>query len=299
MSGLIEHARSQATLIDIDKIHVLNPRARSQKSFRDLTANMVDVGMKRPITVTPNRSGGAGKDYDLICGQGRLEAFQASGRSQIWAFIIEADEEQALIMSLVENLARRQHRPLDILKAIEILRDQGYAGAAIARKTGLSSQYVSDVLVLISKGEERLLIAVEEGKIPTRLAAAIAQGSIEEQRALHEAYESGQLRGNKIIVAKKILDRRRTFGPQLERRIPGTSHRLTGTDVVKAFDAEMARKRLLIQKADSVNAKLIFVTEALRTLMQDENFANLLRAESLITVPKELANRINQRERHA
>jgi ParB family chromosome partitioning protein len=43
---------------------------------------------------------------------------------------------------LVENLARRQHRAIDLLHDIEGLKRRGYSDAAIARKTDLTTEYV-------------------------------------------------------------------------------------------------------------------------------------------------------------
>ncbi len=290
--------KSDARLIDIDRINILNPRARNQKVFREIATNMTEVGMKRPITVMPSRSGAPGKDYDLVCGQGRIEAFQACGQTQIWALVIDATAEQGMIMSLVENLARRQHRSLDLLKGVQLLQQEGYSALEIARKTGLAEGYVYDVLGLMSKGEERLLAAAEEGKIPMYLAVRIAQSPEEEQRALHEAYESGQLRGQRLLEAKKLLDRRRSRGKKLksETRTGRKSGVMTGADVVKAFDQEMDRKRILIAKAESVSTRMMFVVEALRRLLTDENYMTLLRAENLHTMPKDLALRVAERE---
>ncbi len=92
---------------------------RNQKIFRSIVENIGNVGLKRPITV---REGSAvqDKDYDLICGQGRMEAFIQMGKKTIPAIVVDATEEEALIMSLVENLARRQHRTMDLLQAVEI-----------------------------------------------------------------------------------------------------------------------------------------------------------------------------------
>ena len=128
-------AEQQVQLIPIDRINILNPRERNKKIFREITANIAEIGLKRPITVTPCKSGAVGKDYDLICGQGRIEAFMACGQKEIPAIVVEASEEQALIMSLVENLARRQHRPTDLMQGIEILQKQGYGAKEIAAKT--------------------------------------------------------------------------------------------------------------------------------------------------------------------
>jgi ParB family transcriptional regulator, chromosome partitioning protein len=44
-----------------------------------------------------------------------------------------------------------------------------------------------------------------------------------------------------------------------------------------------------------VQARLVFVTEAMRKLLADDNFVTLLRAEALETLPKNLAMRIDVR----
>jgi ParB family chromosome partitioning protein len=49
----------------------------------------------------------------------------------------------------------------------------------------------------------------------------------------------------------------------------------------------------LIRKAEGTRNKLIFMTEAVRKLLADDNFVTLLRAESLDTLPKNLAARID------
>jgi hypothetical protein len=51
-------------------------------------------------------------------------------------------------MSLVENLARHQHRALDLLRDIRGLKERGYSGAEIARKIHPSLKYVRGVLRL-------------------------------------------------------------------------------------------------------------------------------------------------------
>ena len=40
----------------------------------------------------------------LVCGQGRLEAFQSLGQREIPALVVEADSDDCLVMSLVENV---------------------------------------------------------------------------------------------------------------------------------------------------------------------------------------------------
>lgn len=54
----------------------------------------------------------------------------------------------------------------------------------------------------------------------------------------------------------------------------------------------MARQKLIVKKAEFANQRLLFVGGAMRELLADENFINLLRAEGLDTLPKYLAERV-------
>lgn len=279
-------------MIPIDRINILNPRIRNKKIFDDITHNIVQVGLKRPITVTACHSKQMDKDYDLICGQGRLEAFAAVGQTQIPAFVIDTTHEEALIMSLVENLARRQHRSLDLLQGIALLQKQGYEPETIAQKTGLSGEYVKNILNLLERGEERLVTAAEAGHIPLSVAVDIALAGPDDQRALQEAYESKKLRGKKLMIAKRLLEARRRRGKVARSGSQGPRNRqspsLSANDVLKVYQKEVDRKRLLTRKADAVNNKLLFVIEAMRRLLKDDGFSTLLRAESMTSMPKQL-----------
>ena len=106
----------QVTLIPTDRIRVLNRR-----TFEAMVENIARIGLNRPITVSP-RAGTDPQDYDLVCGQGRLEAFIELKQDRIPAIVIEADESDCLVMSLVENCARWQHNPIDLMREIGALR---------------------------------------------------------------------------------------------------------------------------------------------------------------------------------
>jgi len=61
---------------------------------------------------------------------------------------------------------------------------------------------------------------------------------------------------------------------------------------VRAYQNEVERQKLMVKKAELVQQRLLFVTQALRQLLGNENFTNLLRAESLDTLPQYLAERV-------
>jgi len=289
-------ASQTVQMIPIDRINILNPRVRNQKLFAEFRGNISKVGLKRPITVTPCHSRAEGKDYDLVCGQGRIEAFMACGQSHIPALVVDASEQDALVMSLVENMARRKHRAIELYHGIELLVEQGYGSEAISKKTGLSHEYTSAVMNLLKRGEERLLAAVEAGHMPISLAIRISENPEDEQRALQEAYESKQLRGNRLLHARRLIEIRRRSGKQnrsgprsiAQKAAKDSSSTTNVRDIMKAYQKEVDRKLIMVRKAEMADMQMVFIIEALRELLKEENFKNLLKVEGLQSVPKPL-----------
>ena len=185
-------------MVPIDRIEILNSRDRNEKVFSEIVDNIRDIGLKKPITVTP-REGDDGKPkYLLVCGEGRLNAFSLLGEDHIPALVVNVSDEDALIMSLAENIARRGYRPLEILSDIEALRKRGHNADDITAKTGLSAKYVKDIVFLLDQGEVRLIEGVQRGTIPLTTALEIAKAKDDDEQLgelLQEAYEDGQLKG--------------------------------------------------------------------------------------------------------
>jgi ParB family chromosome partitioning protein len=279
-------------LIPINRITVVSPRVRNKKIFKEIVANIAQVGLKRPITVT-QRDNSENPQYDLVCGQGRLEAYQALGETEIPALVIEAGAEDSAVMSLVENFARRQHRAIDLLHDIQGLKKRGYDEPEIARKTGLSLEYVKAVIGLLENGEHRLLRGVESGHVPVSVAVEIAGAADADiQDILQQAYEKKLLRGRKLITAKRLIEQRRRRGKGFRGGSQTRQHPVSSASLIRAYREDVDRKRVLIRKANTTRDRLIFVTEAMRKLFAEENFITLLRAEGLDTLPKNLATRI-------
>lgn len=279
-------------LIPVASITVLNPRARNRRVFGELVASISHLGLKKPITVSA-RPDGSG--YDLVCGQGRLEAFAELGQAEIPAVVIEAVAEDCYVMSLVENLARRQHSPLELMGQIGALKQRGYSLAEIAAKTDLSPEYVWAICHLIENGEERLLKAVERCEMPHTIAIEIARARESEvQQALMDAYESKSMPGNQVVAIRRIIEQRNRLGKTM-RGAPGATSprkRVTADGLIRAYRKETDRQKLLIRKATVARGRLEFVVQALANLLADDVFPVLLRAEGLPTMPRPLAERI-------
>ncbi|APY15184.1 chromosome partitioning protein ParB [Brucella sp. 10RB9214] len=280
--------------VPIERIRILNPRVRSKKTFAGVVESIATVGLKRPITVAEASSDEQGPRYDLICGQGRIEAFMALGETHIPAMIVAAPETDRYLMSLVENLARRQHSSQDLLSAVQVLSDRGYTAVQIGQKTGLDPSYTQGILQLLRAGEERLITAVEKGWLPLSLAVEIARSSeADVQIAMMEAYEAGTLKGDQLLKVRRLIDKRKAFGQKYQKAIPRTDKPMTAARLAQTFQEEVRRQRLAIQKADVAEQRLLFVVSAMRKLHSEEHFRTLLRAEGIVDMPKPLADRLS------
>ena len=286
-------------MVPVAMIDVLNTRERNRKVFQEIVSNIKSIGIKKPITVTPRAQPDGNTRFLLVCGEGRLNALKELGEEAIPAVVVDVADEEAYLMGLVENAARRRYRPIELFSGIAQLLAAGYDTKAIAAKTGLTLKYVQGVTTLMQRGEERLLVGVSRGDIPLNAAMAIIGAADDDravQSALQEAYDAGTLRGRQLTAARRVIDRRKALGRSVAKNARRGNEELTTSNLVRTYQNEVERQRLIVRKAEATQQRLMFVISALRRLMSDENFINLLRAEGLDTLPKNLADlmRVNR-----
>jgi ParB family transcriptional regulator, chromosome partitioning protein len=277
----------QNQIIDIliAEIHIANPRHRDKLVFEKIVNNIDQVGLKKPITVYERKVPVDGMRYDLVCGQGRIEAFLALGETKIPALIVDAPKEERFLMSLIENIARRPPGENDIVREIRALRDRKYSSKDIATKLGLHFTYISEIVRLFEHGELELIRAVEAGRIPLTVAASIAKGDSKEiQRVLADAYESGELRGERLLRVRRLINRRykkvRGMKPDKEPR-----KALSVDSIVREYQEHTRQQRELVTRARTVHERLLILVTSVSRLLADEHFATLLRAENMDTLP--------------
>jgi len=281
----------QIRMIPIDRITVVNPRSRGRDKFKQIVANISTLGLKKPITVAERPSNNGSPRYDLVCGQGRLEAYQMLGEQEVPAFVVEATKEELLLMSLAENLARRAYKSSELMREISALKERGHTYAQIAKLTDLAPSYVKGIVRLVNKGEDGLIRAVEKHQIPLNIAVTIASSDHDDvQEALREAYEKSTLRGKELLRARKLIEERRARN---ERTANGRKPAAitTGT-LMKRYQEEVSKQRREINKAKVAETRLLFVCSALKKLLQDASFVAVLRTEALDEMPQVLAGQL-------
>ncbi|WP_175905698.1 MULTISPECIES: ParB/RepB/Spo0J family partition protein [Burkholderia] len=285
----------QVVMIPVNAITVINPRIRSKKTHREVTESIQRVGLKRPIEVRrwpndPDR-------YALVCGQGRLESFKILGQTEIPAIILDIDEKTGLMMGVVENVARRNPLASEMLAQVDALRKKGYSDAEVGKKIGYTASWVNMVGTLLERGEKRLLAAAEAGHISLHLAIEISRASdAEAQHLLLEAVNSGEIRGKKVVVIRRILDQRARIGKGTSEQ-PGRNvkrKKLSPEDLMRMYQRDADRHKVIQLKAERVSTSLLVVNEIFKQLFSDPEFVNVVKAEGLGTVPQPLVEAANR-----
>jgi ParB family chromosome partitioning protein len=279
--------------IPISAILITNPRSRNRMKWMEIVASIRAVGLKRPITVslrsepTPD-----GKRFDLVCGQGRIEAFAELGESTIPAIVTHVSREDQFLMGLVENLARKKSSNHDILREVKLLRARGYNSEVIATKLGLDRVFIYGLVHLIERGEESLVEHVEAGRLPISVAIEIARGDDHAvSLALSEAYQSGQLRGAKLTTVRKLVAARTK--QQSSKHDGGDNKRqISPRTLVRAYEQTVQEQQAIATKATKAQDRILLLCSVFRQLLQDQNFVEILRAEHLSEMPEKLSQRL-------
>ncbi|MGJ7610680.1 MULTISPECIES: plasmid partitioning protein RepB C-terminal domain-containing protein [unclassified Variovorax] len=286
-------------MIPIHLIHVLNPRTRNRQQHRRVVENIQAVGLKRPIMLSRQSMRDGSVRYDLICGQGRLEAFQALNQQEIPAFVTDASQEECMLMSLVENIARVQHRPIDLMREVGSLKQRGFSDSQIAEKIGVTPSWVNMINGLLERGEEKLLAAVETGMIPLSMATTIARSGAEIQDLLSDAYEQG-FKGRKLSVLRRLLEQRAKRAKSIGNAPLGRAgkrKKLTPLELRRIFEREAENQRLAAKRAEFTHDRLIFAMQAFKDILRNKQFVSILRSHKLDSLPVLLNERMASGER--
>lgn len=273
----------QIHMIKISDIKVVIPRSRNKLRHSEITESIDTSRLRKPITV--RRIVDKKYQFALICGQGRLESLTALGEELTPAIVLDIDENKAYIMSLVENMARVVPRAGEQFQRIKEMTEQGLTNKEISNSTGLSLHWITSLTMLISKGENKLLSAVESGSIPISLAVEIARVDFEGgQELLIKAFDKGLIKHKDVGKIREILDSRdeglkgylnNNFGITKKKK------KMTTDELKKIYQDNISQHRKIKNKAEYVEMKLLIANQIFKELVNDEEFLRILDEESL------------------
>src|SRR5579863_1121844 len=125
-----------------------NPRRTfSNAELDELVASLRERGIIQPIIARPVR--GTVDAYEIIAGERRWRAAQRAGLHEVPVVIIEATDDEALQLAIIENVQRANLNPLEEAEGYRaLIRDFSHSQDDVARLVGKSRSYVANTLRL-------------------------------------------------------------------------------------------------------------------------------------------------------
>lgn len=134
---------------------------QDEEALNELAASIKVAGVIQPIVVRPTSSG----RYQLMAGERRWLASQRAGKTTIPAIVRQASDEQAMEITIIENLQREDLNPMEQARAYDRLsREFGLTQEQIAQRTGKDRPSVANFLRLMKLPAE-VQTAIEEGSL--------------------------------------------------------------------------------------------------------------------------------------
>jgi ParB family chromosome partitioning protein len=183
---------------------------QSEEGLTVLAASLHRYGQINPVRVRPvlEKPG----FYKLIYGYRRVEAAYRLGWTTIEATVDKVGDEQALMLSLIENMVREEMNPLDIAKAIKrLMVITRLSARELARRGLMSKSRISQFLGLLDDPEP-VQRAIQSGDLSERQARALRR--VIKDVGVHLVDSEGD---NKVIskgghnvarekIANKVID---------------------------------------------------------------------------------------------
>ncbi len=176
--------------LDVDLIDRNPYQTRShvdEAALQELADSIKATGVLQPITVRAVPGG----RYQLIAGERRWLASQRAGKTTVPSIVRQVSNEQAMEMTIIENLQREDLNPIEQARAFERLsREFGLTQEQISVRTGKERSSVANFLRLLrlpepvqaylsgghlSLGHAKALMALDSPESVTKIAGLVME----------------------------------------------------------------------------------------------------------------------------
>jgi ParB family chromosome partitioning protein len=259
--------RQGAGYIPITAIRANQQPTRSE-SRPELLQELVDsikaTGVIQPLIVRPVP--GFPHQFEVVAGERRFRAAQLAGLNSIPAIIREFNDQEAIAISLIENIQREELSPADEARALKrLIEEFALTHEQVAHAIGRSRATVSNLLRLldlpaevttmmesrtISMGHARALLSIEDDEERVRLAQLIAtrQWSVRETESqVRKATQTRSGHGGgsaEVAVVSEVMSMNGAR-VELHQRANGAGKIVIEFDHAQARDAVLKRLETL------------------------------------------------------
>jgi ParB family chromosome partitioning protein len=194
-------------LLDIDLLDPspYQPRTRfAEAALEELAQSIRSSGIIQPLVVRK-----IGARYQMIAGERRWRAAQRAQLLRVPVVLRDVGDEQALELTLVENIQREDLNPIEQARAFQRLMDQFHLTQdEVATRTGKDRATVANSVRLLTLNET-FLEWIEEGKITAGHGRALL--AIEDQKLRFDLAQKAS-RGKLTVRQVERMATRRARG---------------------------------------------------------------------------------------
>lgn len=189
-------------LLPVEEVHVRSDPRRANEdraALSELMISIAQVGLIEPVVVRERREDG----YELIAGARRLAACRLLGHREIPCIVVQAGDEKSALLSLAENLHRKDLHYLDEAERLKALLDRGtLTEEQLLTRIGKSEPYLDNRLRLLN--------------LSTAVRARLRSANLSERhaRALLRLND-----GERQKQALDVIERRHMNAPAAERLV--------------------------------------------------------------------------------
>jgi ParB family chromosome partitioning protein len=145
-------ASTQEIPIDSSDPNPYQTRRRiNETALEELAESIRASGVVQPVVLRPVANG----RYQLVAGERRWHASRRAGKTTIPAVVRQISNEQAMEITIIENLQREDLNPVEQARAFERLsREFGLTQEQIASRTGKDRASISNFVRLLKLPED-------------------------------------------------------------------------------------------------------------------------------------------------
>jgi len=204
----LDNGINGAINISIEKVEPRADQPRTvfdHEALQELASSIEKYGLIQPITVRKLDSG----FYQIIAGERRWRAARLAGLNEVPVRIIEADDQRAMEMALVENLQREDLNPIEEAKGYRtLIQEYGMTQEEAAESIGKSRSAIANTMRLLCLAPP-VMAMVEDGDISAGHARAllVIHDEATQLRAATQVYEENLSVRQTEKLASKIAEK--------------------------------------------------------------------------------------------
>lgn len=223
------------------------------QKLKDLISSIKEKGVLQPILVRQTDSG-----FEIIAGERRFRAAQALAVEKIPVIVKDVKDEEALVISLIENIQREGLNPIEEARAFQKLLDKfNFSQDDIAKALGKDKATISNTLRLlklpedvqrclakgeITVGHAKVLLSIDDSQKQRRLCQLIISKSLSVRELENIVNMSVPLKKRRILSSRTadphILNLERQLQHSLGTKVRIIAHRKRGRIIIEYYSPQ-------------------------------------------------------------